>query len=165
MTGAPKHGLSYRHEYRVWQTMRLRCTDPEHPAFDNYGGRGITVCDRWLNSPAAFIEDMGPRPSPAHEIDRIDNDRGYEPGNCRWVTRSENCRNRRSNRLLTFDGETLSLAEWCERRGMPSDTVRKRLEAGWPVDRALTAPVRPKAPNLRRSVAAADMPLFTVARG
>ena len=162
MTGKPTHGLSYRHEYRVWQTMRLRCLDTEHPAYPNYGGRGITICDRWRDSVRAFVEDMGPRPTATHEIDRRDNDRGYEPGNCRWATRAENCRNRRSNRRLTHEGLTLPLAEWCERLRIPSDTVRKRLEAGWPTDRALTTPVRPKAPaaRVRPAAQAVPMPLF-----
>lgn len=142
-----KHGLSYTPEYRAWQQMRLRCLDPEHAAFADYGGRGITVCDRWRDDPTAFLADVGPKPSPKHEIDRIDNDRGYEPGNVRWATRKENDRNRRSSRLLTFRGETHALAEWCERLGLPRDTVRKRLEGGWPVEEALTTPVRPKAPN------------------
>lgn len=147
MTGKPTHGLSYRPEYRAWQTMRLRCLDPKHPAFAAYGGRGITICDRWRDSPQNFIDDMGPKPSPKHEIDRVENDRGYEPSNCRWATREVNCRNRRSNRLLTFEGEMLTLVEWCERRGLPRDTVRKRLDGGWPVEKALSTPVRAKLPN------------------
>lgn len=142
-----KHGLSYAPEYRAWQMIRLRCLDPKHAAYPNYGGRGIGICDRWLSSPQAFISDMGPRPSPKHEIDRIDNGRGYEPGNCRWATRTENCRNRRSNRMLEFRGETLSLAEWCDRLGLPRDTVRKRLDSDWSVVEALTAGVRSKLAN------------------
>ena len=94
-----KHGLSYAPECRAWQTMRLRCTVPTNPRYADYGGRGIKVCERWLSSPQAFIDDMGPKPSPKHELDRIDNDRGYEPGNCRWATRKENDRNRRSNQI------------------------------------------------------------------
>ncbi len=147
MVGYPTHGLSGTLEYRAWQTMRLRCTDPEHAAYPNYGGRGIAVCDRWLRSVAAFIADMGPKPSEQHEIDRIDNNGNYEPGNCRWATRTENSRNRRSNRLIEHEGETLPLAAWAERYGIARDTLRKRLEAGWPVSEALTVPARAKAPN------------------
>jgi hypothetical protein len=142
-----QHGLSYTPEYRVWQTMRLRCHEPNNPAYNNYGGRGIKVCDRWLDSPENFIADMGSKPTPAHEIDRIDNDGGYEPTNCRWVLRAENSRNRRSNRLVELNGESKPLAEWCEKFGVPRDTARKRLEAGWSPEEALTIPPRSKAAN------------------
>ncbi|MBP3063694.1 hypothetical protein SAMN05216576_1067 [Ectopseudomonas chengduensis] len=147
MAGKPKHGLSYTPEYRAWQQMRLRCTKPTHAAYANYGGRGITVCDRWLNDPAAFIADMGLKPSPKHEIDRIDNQGNYEPSNCRWVTRSANDRNRRNNRVIHHDGIDLSLAEWSERTGVPADTIRKRIESGWEIARALTEPARLKSPK------------------
>lgn len=141
-----RHGLSRLPEYRAWQTMRLRCHAPTNAAFPSYGGRGITVCDAWRDSPEAFLRDMGRKPSAAHELDRIDNDRGYEPGNCRWVLRTTNDRNRRSNRLLTHAGETLPLVAWSERMGIASDVTTKRLDAGWPAERALTTPVRAKAP-------------------
>lgn len=142
-----QHGLSRTPEYRAWQLARLRCTSPTHPAYASYGGRGITFHAAWLDDPAAFIAHVGPRPSPKHEIDRIDNDRGYEPGNVRWATRKENDRNRRSNRMLTCWGATRTLVEWCERLGLRPDTVSKRLDAGWTVERALTTAARPKAPN------------------
>lgn len=116
--------------------------DPKHAAYPNYGGRGIAVCERWLNSPQAFLDDMGMKPTPKHEIDRIDNDGNYEPGNCRWATRKENDRNRRNNRLLTLNGETLTLAEWAEHSGVPDDTLRHRLGVGWSVERAILTPVR-----------------------
>lgn len=147
VSGKPTHGQSYKPEYRAWQTMRLRCTVPTNPAYADYGGRGIRVCDRWLNSVTAFIEDMGPKPSPLHELDRENNDGHYEPGNCRWATRKVNDRNRRSNRFLTFLGETKTVAEWCELLGVPSDTVSWRIKAGWDIATALTTPARPKAPN------------------
>lgn len=157
--GVARHGLSYTSEYRAWQTMRLRCTVPENPAYDDYGGRGITVCARWLASVVDFVEDMGPKPTPKHEIDRRDNDGGYwcgkclecvtrgQPANCRWATRSENDRNRRNNIHLEFRGETKTQAEWCELYGVPGDTLRFRIRKGWSLDRALTTPVRTKAPN------------------
>lgn len=142
------HGESYSPEYRAWQTMRLRCTEPSNAAYPNYGGRGITVCDRWMNSVEAFIEDMGRKPSPKHEIDRFpDNDGNYEPGNCRWATRTENSRNRRSSHSLTVDGETLTLAGWAERTGVSHTTITKRLKAGWPADRAVQTPTGPSGPK------------------
>lgn len=147
MSGKPIHGLSRLPEYRAWQTMRLRCIEPSNPAYPNYGGRGITVCDRWLHSPETFMEDMGPKPSPQHELDRRDNGAGYSPENCRWVTRSVNDRNRRSNRLVTYLGETHALAHWCEQFGIRQDTAKHRLDAGWTVEEAFTIPTRAKAPN------------------
>lgn len=144
-----KHGLSYVPEYRAWQQMRLRCTDPKHAAWPSYGGRGITVCERWLDDPAAFIADVGPKPSPKHEIDRIDNDRGYEPGNVRWATRSQNGRNRRSSRILEYRGERRALVEWCELLNLPTDTVSKRLAAGWSVEKALSSPRMNRGPKPR----------------
>lgn len=140
-----KHGLSYSPEYRAWQTMVQRCTNPANAAWANYGGRGITVCDAWLDDPTQFYRDMGPKPSPTHELDRIDNDGGYSPENCRWTVRTINCRNRRSNRHLTHAGETLTIAEWVERTGIPHSTIKERLRMGWSDVKALTTPVRPKA--------------------
>jgi ribosomal protein S16 len=139
-----KHGLSYTPEYRAWQQMRLRCTDPKHAAWPDYGGRGITVCDAWLDSPQQFLADMGTKPTPQHELDRKDNAGPYSPSNCRWVVRAVNCRNRRSNRLIEHAGETLPMAAWAERTGINKYALQKRLAAGWSAEKALTTPVRPK---------------------
>lgn len=158
---ACKHGHSYDPVYRAWQTMRLRCTVPSNPAFGDYGARGITVCARWLDSVDAFVSDMGPKPTPKHELDRRNNGAGYWCGradcpecgplgresSCRWVTRAENDRNRRSNRLVTCRGETLPLVAWSERSGVRPDTIADRLARGWSSERAIETPARPKAPN------------------
>jgi hypothetical protein len=143
-----KHGLSYRPEYRAWQTMRLRCTVPTNPAWKDYGGRGISVCDRWRDDVAAFVADMGPKPSRKHELDRIDNDRGYEPGNCRWVLRKTNCRNRRSSKWIEFRGARRLFVELCDEFGIRADTAKHRMEElGWDAERTFTTPVRPKSPK------------------
>jgi hypothetical protein len=123
--------------------MIRRCHDPRHRNYKDYGGRGIAVCNRWRKSFDAFLEDMGRRP-PGLCLDRIDNLRGYEPGNVRWVTHKANNRNRRNNRLLTHDGLTLTVIEWSERTGIAEMTLHARLFKGWDVARALTAPVRPR---------------------
>lgn len=117
-----------------------RCENPQNKAFSHYGGRGIAVCARW-RSFKDFLTDAGSRPSPKHSIDRIDNDRGYEPGNVRWATQKEQTRNTRANKLLTFNGETLCMSEWAERTGIGSPTIRTRLVLGWSVADALTRPV------------------------
>jgi hypothetical protein len=90
---ARKWGEFPRAEYMAWDALIRRCCDPRHASFARYGGRGIHVCERWRHDFMAFLADMGPRPSPAHSIDRRDNDGGYEPGNCRWATRSQQQRN------------------------------------------------------------------------
>jgi hypothetical protein len=99
----PTHGMSYQREYGVWATMINRCHNPRVRSYADYGARGIAVCERWRSSFVAFFADMGQRPSAKHSIDRIDNNRGYEPGNCRWATRTEQSRNTRSSRLTESD--------------------------------------------------------------
>jgi hypothetical protein len=140
-----KHGLSYSPEYRAWQTMRLRCTVPTNQAWKDYGGRGITVCEAWLDDPTQFYRDMGPKPSPKHELDRIDNNAGYSPANCHWVLRAENCRNRRSNHRIEHDGDSLTVSEWAERTGLSESLLQARLKLGWDVSRMLTVPARQKS--------------------
>lgn len=106
------HGLANKSpEYFIWKSIRGRCNNPKDTAFDNYGGRGIALCDRW-NDFALFLEDVGPRPSPNHSLDRIDNDGNYEPSNCRWATKAEQNNNKRSNHAITFQGQTKNLQQW-----------------------------------------------------
>jgi hypothetical protein len=93
-----RHGRTDTAEHNTWIGMKGRCYNPANPKFYRYGGRGITVCERWRDNFENFAADMGPRPSPLHSIDRIDNDRGYEPGNCRWATQLEQQRNRGGKR-------------------------------------------------------------------
>lgn len=137
------HGLTESAEYKVWCGIKRRCFNQNEKCYPNYGGRGITMCDRWANSFEAFLDDMGKRPSDKHQIDRIDNDGDYAPGNCRWATRKYQCRNRRSSRTITHNGQTRTLAEWQEITGIGWSTIKHRVEHGWPVDLALTTPVIP----------------------
>lgn len=135
-----KHGKST--EYEIWAGMLKRCTNPRSRYYADYGGRGITVCERWLKDFAAFLADMGRRPSAAHSLDRKDNDVGYSPENCRWATRKEQNRNRRNNLILTVNGESLPAAAWEERMGLPKGNVSHRITAGWTPSEAVLTPVK-----------------------
>ena len=124
--------------------MLNRCTDPEHPKFRLYGARGIRVCARWFDF-HTWRRDMGPRPEgPRYSasIERIDNDGDYEPSNCRWATPTEQCNNSSKNRLITFNGETLTLIQWSRRTGLHKNTLQRRLDRGWSDERALLTPPR-----------------------
>lgn len=149
--GDSRRGVPWAPEYVVWTHMRQRCSNPKDKEWHNYGGRGIRVCLRWENSYQAFLDDVGRRPAPDLTLDRIDNDSDYRPGNTRWATRKEQLRNFRRNRLITFREETLPVVVWAERTGISSHAIRRRLDRGWPVEMALTAPLyfRPRPDRLR----------------
>src|SRR5204863_7300664 len=100
----------------IWSSFRQRCTNPKDKSWGNYGGRGITVCERW-HVFKNFLADMGPRP-PGYQLDRIDNDGGYQPGNCRWTTSSKNNNNKRTNRRITYLSKTQTTTEWARELGM-----------------------------------------------
>lgn len=130
------HAMSKTPEYTAWVQARQRCRNPKWPAFHRYGGRGITICDRW-NDFRAFYADMGPRPSPAHSLDRINNDGPYAPENCRWATVRAQNYNKGANRIIDHDGERLPLNAWAERAGINKSTFYYRLRRGMPMREAL----------------------------
>ena len=105
------HNMYRTPEYNIWMSMKKRCLNKSHKSYHLYGGRGISVCDKWMGF-SGFIEDVGLRPSKNHSLDRIDNNGNYEPQNVRWATRREQQRNKRNNRLITYNGETKCLSEW-----------------------------------------------------
>jgi hypothetical protein len=135
-----RHGMSRSRTYAIWCDMRMRCFTPSHPKYFRWGGRGITVCNRWATF-ENFLADMGERP-PGHSIERIDNDGPYSPENCRWATYVEQARNTRRTIFLTHAGETLPLTEWSERSGIPHGVIRQRHHKGWVDSRAVTEPIR-----------------------
>lgn len=135
------HGAKFSPAYQTWVAMKTRCTNPNDYSYRNYGGRGITICDRWKNSFKLFLLDMGHRP-PGHTLDRINNDKGYEPGNCRWATTWEQSNNRRNNRIVEFRGEKMTMAQMCKLTGIPRGVVTGRLKLGWDLEKAATAPVK-----------------------
>lgn len=146
-----KHGGCRIPEYQSWGHLKRRCLNPTDAAYDHYGGRGITVCERWQGPDgfANFYADMGPRPSPKHSIDRIDNNGPYSPENCRWATSSEQGRNTRGNRFLTFEDRTQCLQDWSDEIGIDSSILSTRLRRGWPVEDALTRPVSRSRAGIR----------------
>lgn len=126
--GCYRHtGRSLHPYYHIWINIISRCTKPSDKYYSRYGGRGITVCKEWADDINTFARDMGERPTGA-SIDRIDNDSPYAPENCRWATATEQNRNRRRHRRLTYGGETLLQAEWAERLGISQDTLYQRVK-------------------------------------
>lgn len=124
-------------EYRTWMRMIARCHNPNATGYQNYGGRGISVCAQWRTSFVQFFADMGPRPSD-HSIDRRDNDGDYDSGNCRWASRKQQQRNTSQNRYILLSGERRALSEWCEIKGLNYNKVKSRISRGWPDERALS---------------------------
>lgn len=152
--GRHTHGMSRKPEYKVWKNMRDRCSKISCKSFPDYGARGIVVCDRWFNNFETFFLDMGPRPSPKHSIDRINNDGNYEPGNCRWATKAQQMSNRRNSRFVILDGTKLTITEAAKLLGRPHTYLYKRIG---PDGETLTpsAPMRSR----RRELSGADLAL------
>lgn len=126
---------------KVFIHMKERCYDETDRRYKDWGGRGITICQEWIENPNSFLrwaENSGY--VPGLTIDRIDNDKGYSPENCRWVSIAENNQNRRSTRFYTIDGETKNLQQWCDAYSVSWSMVNKRLELGWDIKSALTTP-------------------------
>lgn len=128
-------------EYRAWLSMRRRCLSPKATGYQRYGGRGITVCDRWTSSFQNFLEDVGRKPGKQYSLERVNNDGPYSPENCKWATKSEQSANTRRSMRITFNGETLTLRQWAFRIGLPYNTLKSRIKwFRWPIEKALTTP-------------------------
>jgi hypothetical protein len=142
------HGLSSSREWRIWAGMKNRCGNPKVKSYERYGGAGIKVCERWLIGDGVrggfecFFQDMGPRPSPTHSLDRIDPFGNYEPGNVRWATPKEQEANKRDNLKIEWNGRRLRPADWQTITGIAASEICKRINRGWSVERALTQPMR-----------------------
>lgn len=132
------HGGCYTPEYRSWAAMHGRCTNPENPSYHRYGGRGITVCERW-NEFNAFLSDMGERPSAKHSIDRIDGNGNYEPSNCRWATVQQQSDNKERTVKITAFGKTMTIAKWSEEVCLSPAIIWGRvMRHGWSAEDALS---------------------------
>lgn len=139
------HGLRRSPLYGTWANMVNRCTNPNSDDYADYGGRGITICDEWQRNFQAFhdyVTRLSGYGNPGYTLDRADNSLGYQPGNMRWATATEQSRNRRYNHLVTHLGKTQCLSAWAEETGIKADTIRARLRLGWSIDRALSTPTR-----------------------
>lgn len=142
VTHGATRGGKHTAEYEAWAGAGKRCTNPKDRFFRDYGGRGITVCDRW-KSFALFLADMGERPSPKHSIDRIDPDGNYDPDNCRWADIKTQSRNKRNAQMLTLNGVTRNIANWADLTGIHYRTLKSRInQQGWAIEKALTTPSR-----------------------
>ena len=141
-----KQGLSNTPEGRAIKGAIRRCYSPDYKSYHTYGERGLTVSERYKGYDGIknLIDDIGRKPTPKHSLDRIDNDKGYEPGNLKWSTRREQDERRTNSRVIIYKGESLILERWAEKFGINSSTIRWRLENSWSVDRAFTTPVNKK---------------------
>lgn len=144
-TGNTKHGHSNNggrtREYNSWIAMRKRCLSPADKAYPHYGGRGIKICDRWIESFENFLADMGESPSPLHSLDRYpDNDGNYESGNVRWATPVQQSNNRRSNRIITVNGISKTITQWERHLGMPRSAINSRIYKGFTPEEAILIP-------------------------
>lgn len=138
-----KHGMFGTLEYNSWQGMKARCHNPKNPAYEDYGGRGIVVCERWRESFKNFYEDMGPAPGPEYSVDRFpDVDGNYEPSNCRWATRVEQNNNTRRNVFVEYQGEKFTFSQLARKVGLNVFTLAHRLESGMSVEEAVKTPLK-----------------------
>jgi hypothetical protein len=138
-----KHGCTNTPEFIAWVHIKQRCYNKKDKRYDDYGGRGIKVCDRWLKSFDFFLEDMGLRPIDCSSIDRIDVNGNYEPDNCRWANQTTQANNTRSNRRIEFNGLSLTVSEWGRATGIKSSVIRDRIDRyGWTIEEALTKPTK-----------------------
>ncbi len=140
-----KHGHRKERIYRIWTGIKTRCNNPNDVTYKRYGGRGIKVCDEWLNNFQAFYDwAMANGYSDDLTIDRINTNGNYEPSNCRWSTQKEQQNNKRNNRLITYNGQTKTIMQWSQEIGIKHATLLRRIDKGWSVERALNTPLKTK---------------------
>jgi hypothetical protein len=139
-----RHGETRTAEHRAWANAKARCSNPNHPQYPSYGGRGIVMCERWRDSYETFRADMGPCPA-RMSLDRINNDGPYSPDNCRWATFITQANNRRCTRMLTAFSRTMPITRWAALMGITHNALKNRINNGWRPETALTTPVHPRA--------------------
>lgn len=151
--GRKTHGLSKTRLYRIFNKIRDRCYNPNNPKYNKYGGRGITICDEWLNDFRNFYKwSMANGYKENLTIDRIDGNKGYSPENCRWVDQEEQQNNRSNNHLITYKGETKTLAQWAKELNIKESTIRSRIRYGWSIDKIFETPINNNAVNRKARI-------------
>lgn len=135
-----KHGKCKIPEYTVWSNLKQRCCNTKNPRFGNYGGRGIKVCQRWLDSFENFYQDMKQRPTRFHSLDRVNNDKSYCKRNCRWATKKEQANNTRQNRRIRCNGQNLTITQWAKELGVTYCAITYRLAQGLTEEQAILIP-------------------------
>lgn len=146
-----RHGMSKTKIYGIWWAMITRCQNPKCKAFKNYGGRGITVCERWQKF-ENFYADMGDRPE-GKTLERDDNSKGYSPNNCVWADRKTQGRNKRGIRMVTVNGVSKPMSEWADESGVAIGTIWQRLNKGWTAEEAVLTPIITKRKGIKRGEA------------
>ncbi len=134
------HGSTGSKTYVAWRSMKARCLNKNSESYGRYGGRGIVICDKWVDSFESFLVDMGEAPA-SMTLDRIDNNGDYTPGNCKWSTCEEQANNRSSNVILTVDGCSMSISMWARKVGLKRSTLEARIKNGWRHEKAVNTPV------------------------
>lgn len=146
MTAGPYTASHYPPVFGVWKNMLQRCTNPNSPAYKNYGGRGISVCKRWTKF-ENFYADMGEIP-PGMTLDRRDNSKGYSPRNCRWATYSQQAKNSRRAKFIRVGKTSLCISDWCRKTGITYGVYKARVRKGWAQKKALTTPAKRQRNNV-----------------
>lgn len=146
------HGMTESVEYKTWSAIKRRCYNENEHCYPRYGGRGIKVCGRWLNSFENFYADMGPRPAGNYSIERNDPNGDYSPSNCRWLPMAKQSANRRNSLRATLNGVTRLITEWAEITGIPYATLQARIDRGWDDARLLTTPLMKQKRNKKAGI-------------
>ena len=145
------HGETKTSLHKIWESMIERCEYKKHPWYSNYGGSGISVCPEWHDYIAFRNWALSNGYKDGLTIDRIDNERGYDPSNCRWSTMKEQQNNKRNNHRLHWNGECKTISEWSEITGIKKTTIKERVKAGWSISDVLTKPIRRRTRGYRPS--------------